>query len=54
MSIRMGKNAVEDRKNSFFMHPNKQVELVCRMIASDAKLKNGYNAVGFSQGSQFM
>lgn len=50
----MGKNAAEDSRNSYLMHPNKQVEQACRMIATDAKLKDGYNAIGFSQGSQFM
>lgn len=50
----MGKNMVEDFESGYFVHPNKQVEEACRMIASDPKLKNGYNAVGFSQGSQFL
>lgn len=53
-SIRIGNNEVEDFESGYFVHPNKQVELVCRMIASDPKLKDGYNAVGFSQGSQFL
>lgn len=53
-SIRIGKNVAEDRKNSFLMHPNKQVEQACRIIKSDPKLKDGYNAIGFSQGAQFL
>lgn len=53
-SIRIGNNEIEDFESGYFVHPNKQVELACRMIASDPKLKDGYNAVGFSQGAQFL
>ena len=31
-----------------------QVREVCEMIAADPELANGYNAVGFSQGGQFL
>lgn len=31
-----------------------QVKQVCEKLASDPKLKNGYNALGFSQGGQFL
>ncbi len=27
---------------------------VCEMIANDPALQNGYNAIGFSQGGQFL
>lgn len=53
-SIRIGSNLVEDFESGYFVHPNKQIDEACRMIASDPKLQNGYNAVGFSQGSQFL
>jgi len=33
---------------------NKQVEMVCQQIASDPKLAQGYNSIGFSQGGQFL
>lgn len=36
------------------MNVNLQVENVCKQIAVDPKLTNGYNAVGFSQGAQFL
>ena len=36
------------------MNVNKQVEMVCQKIATDPKLANGYHAVGFSQGGQFL
>ena len=28
---------------------NKQIEVACKQIASDPKLQNGYNAIGYSQ-----
>lgn len=31
-----------------------QVEEVCNQLSNDPKLKNGYNAIGFSQGGQFL
>lgn len=54
LSIKIGNTVVDDVENSYFMHPNKQVELACEMIKSDPLLRKGYNAVGFSQGSQFL
>lgn len=53
-SIRMGNNTEEDFLSSYFMNLNEQVSIACRTIASDPKLKNGYNALGFSQGGQIV
>jgi len=53
-SIRIGDNLVEDYESGYFVHPNKQVEAVCKQVAEDENLKNGYNAIGFSQGAQFI
>lgn len=53
-SIRIGNNEVDDFRSGYFVHPNTQIEMACKMIAEDPKLKDGYNAVGFSQGSQFL
>lgn len=53
-SIRIGNNEVDDFRSGYFVHPNTQIEMACKMIAEDPKLKNGYNAIGFSQGSQFL
>merc|ERR1712241_911819 len=33
---------------------NDQVKLACKLIQEDENLANGYNAMGFSQGSQFL
>lgn len=41
-------------ENSFFMNANDQVREVCRQLAADPHLKGGYNAIGFSQGGQFL
>ncbi|KAM7449542.1 Palmitoyl-protein thioesterase 1 [Porites harrisoni] len=52
-SLMIGNNIIEDTENGFFMNANDQIKQVCDKLASDPKLKNGYNALGFSQGGQF-
>jgi palmitoyl-protein thioesterase len=39
---------------TFLKDTNKQIEMVCQQIAEDPELQNGYNAIGFSQGGQFL
>jgi len=53
-SLMFGKNLDEDEESGLSMPCNKQVEDACAMIASDPKLKDGYNAIGYSQGGQFL
>ncbi|XP_033214610.1 palmitoyl-protein thioesterase 1 [Belonocnema kinseyi] len=53
-SIRIGKDEIEDVENSFFKNANDQVKEACEILSNDESLKNGYNAIGFSQGSQFL
>ncbi|CAK1586030.1 unnamed protein product [Parnassius mnemosyne] len=53
-SLRIGNSTIEDFENGYFMHPNKQVEYVCNMLANDPELQDGFNAIGFSQGAQFL
>ncbi|KAL0871786.1 hypothetical protein ABMA27_004278 [Loxostege sticticalis] len=53
-SIRVGNSTIADLENSYFMNPNKQVQYVCDMLARDPNLQGGFNAIGFSQGSQFL
>jgi len=53
-SIMVGNNIEEDEFNGFFMNINEQVDDVCKQLKADPKLQNGFNAVGFSQGSQFL
>jgi len=54
LSLEIGKNVFEDTENGFFMNVNSQVEMVCQQLSKDDKLKDGYNAIGFSQGGQFL
>jgi len=52
-SLMIGDNVVQDTENGFFMNINSQIELACQRIQEDPKLKDGYHAVGFSQGGLF-
>ncbi|XP_043280933.1 palmitoyl-protein thioesterase 1 [Venturia canescens] len=53
-SIRIGNNEMEDVENSYLKNVNEQVEQVCNDLSNDPKLSNGFNAIGFSQGGQFL
>lgn len=53
-SLKIGSNAVLDYESGFFIHPNKQIDYVCEQLAKDEQLTDGYNAIGFSQGGQFL
>ena len=44
----------QDELNGYFKNVNDQVEEVCTKIQADPLLANGYHAVGFSQGGQFL
>nr|BAE41238.1 unnamed protein product [Mus musculus] len=54
LSLEIGKNMMEDVENSFFLNVNVQVNMVCQILEKDPKLQQGYNAIGFSQGGQFL
>jgi len=45
---------VQDTANGFLMNVNDQITEACHKISNDPKLRKGYNAVGFSQGGQFL
>jgi len=53
-SIEVGDSIESDEWNGFFKNVNDQVDYVCQKLASDPALSNGFNAMGFSQGSQFL
>jgi len=53
-SVEIGNSEEDDQWNGFFKNINEQVSLVCSQLASNPNLTNGFNAVGFSQGSQFL
>ncbi|KNC83470.1 palmitoyl-protein thioesterase 1 [Sphaeroforma arctica JP610] len=54
LPLMVGSNIADDMKNGFFMPVNDQVDLVCDMVKKDPRLQDGFNAMGFSQGGQFM
>ncbi|VDN44979.1 unnamed protein product [Gongylonema pulchrum] len=53
-SVMIGSNVVTDTEHGFFGNVNDEVAEVCQKIQKDDKLKSGYNAIGFSQGAQFL
>ncbi|XP_018563499.1 palmitoyl-protein thioesterase 1 [Anoplophora glabripennis] len=54
VSLRIGGNIIEDVENGYLMHPDRQIEEACSIIKADSQLSNGFNAIGFSQGGQFL
>jgi len=54
LSLMIGDNIIQDTENGFFSDVNEQVSMVCSQLAKDPKLNGGYNAMGFSQGGQFL
>jgi len=53
-SIEIGSSIDDDQTNGFFMNVNDQVKFVCKNLSADPNLAMGFNAVGFSQGGQFL
>jgi len=53
-SLMLGSNERDDFVNSYLMDSNAQIEQACKMVQNDTRLQNGYHAVGFSQGGQFV
>ncbi|XP_070805549.1 palmitoyl-protein thioesterase 1 [Pituophis catenifer annectens] len=54
LSLKIGSTLIDDMENSFFMNVNDQVKKVCDQLSKDPNLQGGYNAMGFSQGGQFL
>lgn len=55
-SVQIGSNAMEDRLASYFSNANSQIDDVCKEILTNPAIRahGSLNAVGFSQGSQFV
>lgn len=53
-SIEIGNNIIEDVENGFFKYPLDQLNETCETLSADPALANGFNAIGFSQGGQFL
>ncbi|CAF2035253.1 unnamed protein product [Rotaria magnacalcarata] len=54
LSLRIGSNIVEDTSNGFYMNANHQIDYACKLLNADTNLSQGYHAIGFSQGGQFL
>jgi len=55
LSLQIGDGFLSDMKNSYLMNTNDQVAEACAILANHSSiLSNGYNAIGFSQGGQFL
>ncbi|KAF2355833.1 Palmitoyl protein thioesterase [Trinorchestia longiramus] len=53
-SVMIGNSIIADAEHSILGNANDQVAEVCQTIQSDPLLANGYHAIGFSQGGQFL
>lgn len=54
LSLKIGDTFTEDTLNGFLMPISEQVEMACSTVQNDEKLAMGFNAMGFSQGGQFL
>ncbi|KAL3082604.1 hypothetical protein niasHT_038193 [Heterodera trifolii] len=54
LSLQLGSSVAEDIGRGYFANMNDEVAAVCQQLAEDARLANGYNAIGFSQGALFV
>lgn len=53
-SVMVGETPSADTMHGFLGNVNAQVEEVCAKLAAEPRLRDGFNAVGFSQGGQFL
>ncbi|KAG0249128.1 hypothetical protein BG011_009567 [Mortierella polycephala] len=53
-SVYLAESESDDQRAGFFGNVNKQIETVCQQLKSVKELEDGFNAVGFSQGGQFL
>lgn len=53
-SIMIGKSPEDDRKRSLLDNMNRQIQEVCDQLSGIKELSEGFNAIGLSQGGQFL
>ncbi|KAF9957020.1 hypothetical protein BGZ72_002258 [Mortierella alpina] len=53
-SVSLADSESDDQRAGFFGNVNSQIEHVCQQLKGIEELKDGFNAVGFSQGGQFL
>ncbi|MCO5592365.1 hypothetical protein L7F22_046367 [Adiantum nelumboides] len=52
--VALGQDATSDQRAGFFGNVNDQASTVCTDLSAVPELANGFDAVGFSQGGQFL
>ncbi|PWN37180.1 alpha/beta-hydrolase [Meira miltonrushii] len=52
--ISLADDLSSDQRAGFFGNVNEEVEQVCQDLAMDDQLRDGFDAIGFSQGGQFL
>ena len=52
--IPTGDNWLSDTINGFLLNMDKSVDVFAEKIRADPKLKDGFNAIGFSQGNSLI
>ncbi|KAG6820518.1 hypothetical protein H0H93_015991 [Arthromyces matolae] len=53
-SVYIEEDLDKDRKAGFYGNVNKQLELVAHQLSAVPELENGFDAIGLSQGGQFL
>ncbi|RPD63716.1 alpha/beta-hydrolase [Lentinus tigrinus ALCF2SS1-6] len=53
-SVYLKEDLEEDQKAGFFGHVNEQLEIVAEQLSNVTELSGGFDAIGFSQGGQFL
>lgn len=53
-SIYLDKDPSSDQNKSLFGDANDEVDIVCEQLSSNSYLKDGFDAIGFSQGGVFL
>jgi len=53
-SMEIGDTPGQDTENGFLMNVNLQLEQAFQKLNADPNLQDGFNAIGFSQGGQFL
>jgi palmitoyl-protein thioesterase len=51
LNVQIGKNDIADIMNGFLMNLDDQVDYFAKVVQGDENLKNGFNAIGYSQGN---
>jgi palmitoyl-protein thioesterase len=53
-TVELGGNWVADEFQGFFGDVDDQIQQVCAELGADERLRGGFNAIGLSQGGQFL